>query len=132
LHLSETAEASIPAAVFRDAIHSYFAHEVVLTRSKRRQTFRQGRAALLIGALFLGLCTTLAQWTSHLSLGILARPLSEGLTILGWVAMWRPADILLYDWWPLSDALAVYEKLSEFQVDVVYNVPSASVPTLEC
>jgi hypothetical protein len=25
----------------------------------------------------------------------------ESLLIGGWVAMWRPMEILLYDWWPI-------------------------------
>jgi hypothetical protein len=25
----------------------------------------------------------------------------EGLLIGGWVAMWRPIEVFLYDWWPI-------------------------------
>ena len=26
----------------------------------------------------------------------------ESLTIGGWVSMWRPLEIFLYDWWPIA------------------------------
>jgi hypothetical protein len=41
------------------------------------------------------------------------------LTIAGWVAMWRPMQIYLYDWWPVRRRGRVYAKLSEMPVQVV-------------
>lgn len=42
----------------------------------------------------------------------------ESLTIAGWVAMWRPMEIYLYDWWPLRRRGKLFEKLSRIQVEV--------------
>jgi hypothetical protein len=42
----------------------------------------------------------------------------ESLTIAGWVAMWRPMQIYLYDWWPLRRRGKLYEKLSLMKVEV--------------
>ncbi len=121
LHLAESQKASKPPETFIGATHSFFAHEHRLALGKRRQTFRRGRAALLIGVLFLAICMTIAQWTSRFDLGLLGSPIREGLTILGWVAMWRPVDILLYAWWPIAETLDVYARLSEIPIDVVYD-----------
>jgi hypothetical protein len=30
--------------------------------------------------------------------GAFATSLQEGLTILGWVALWRPSEMLMYEW----------------------------------
>jgi hypothetical protein len=43
----------------------------------------------------------------------------EGLTIAGWVAMWRPMEIYLYDWWPLRRRGRIYAKLSHAPVEVI-------------
>jgi hypothetical protein len=43
----------------------------------------------------------------------------ESLTIGGWVAMWRPMEIYLYDWWPLRRRTLVYRKLSRMPVEIV-------------
>jgi hypothetical protein len=44
--------------------------------------------------------------------------MEEGLTIIGWVAMWRPIDIYLYRWWPLRRLGRYYRKLAEIPVKV--------------
>jgi hypothetical protein len=45
--------------------------------------------------------------------------LSESLTIVGWVAMWRPLQIFLYDWWPLQRQIRLYQKLSSAHIQVI-------------
>ena len=42
----------------------------------------------------------------------------EGLTIAGWVAMWKPLEIHLYDWWPVRRRGRTFEKLSRVPVEV--------------
>jgi hypothetical protein len=44
--------------------------------------------------------------------------LREGLIIGGWVAMWRPMEIFLYEWWPLLRKGRLYQKLSRMHVEV--------------
>lgn len=129
LHLAEAREISAAPEGLADAVHAYFGHERLLASSRRRQSLRRGRAALVIGAVFLVLCTSLARWTAQFDLGLASLPLREGLTILGWAALWRPIDILLYDWWPIADDLEVYEKLSRVPVEVLYGVRPADVET---
>jgi hypothetical protein len=50
--------------------------------------------------------------------GTLLSLLRESLTIAGWVAMWRPMQIFLYDWWPLLRIGHIYEKLSRVPVEL--------------
>jgi hypothetical protein len=42
----------------------------------------------------------------------------EGLTIIGWVAMWKPLEIYLYRWWPLLALRKLYQRLSHMPVEV--------------
>jgi hypothetical protein len=42
----------------------------------------------------------------------------ESLTIAGWVAMWRPMEIFLYEWWPLRRRWRVFEKMSHMKVEM--------------
>jgi len=51
--------------------------------------------------------------------GTWAAVLRESLTIAGWVAMWRPMQIYLYDWWPVRQRGRVYAKLSQMPVEVL-------------
>ena len=36
----------------------------------------------------------------------------------GWVAMWRPMEIYLYDWWPLKRRGTLLSRLSRMKVEV--------------
>ena len=55
--------------------------------------------SLLVGLVFLALCSVLRLLLPGQDVS--AKTLSEGLLIVGWVAMWKPLEILLYEWWPL-------------------------------
>ncbi|MBL7963500.1 MAG: hypothetical protein JNM31_06610 [Flavobacteriales bacterium] len=105
---------SIPAAV-----RHHFAYRTELIGREFSQLMRQARGSLAIGLSFLALCLL----TSHYLLGDMeqawAKILRESLSIAGWVAMWRPMELYLYDWWPLRHRRKLYEKLSRMQVDVV-------------
>ncbi len=38
------------------------------------------------------------------------------LRIVGWVAMWRPLEIYLYDWWPIQGDQPLFERLARIRV----------------
>ena len=41
------------------------------------------------------------------------------LVIAGWVALWRPLEIFLYDWWPIRAEARLHDRLSEMDVRLV-------------
>ena len=45
--------------------------------------------------------------------------IQESLLIGGWVAMWRPLEVFLYDWWPIRREARLYDRLSEMPVRIV-------------
>jgi|SRR5581483_10587495 len=111
----------------RNSIHNYFAYRANLNHLAFRRLMRRGRTSLLIGLLFLATCLA----TSKLLLGDIegtwARIVRESLTIAGWVAMWRPMEIYLYDWWPLRRKSRLYQKLSQIPVQMIPKAKSESV-----
>ena len=80
--------------------------------------FRDGRIALSIGLGFLIVCIVLREFVFAFGHGAVAEIASEGLLILGWVAMWRPLEIFLYDWWPIRHRCRLFAKLSDMPVIV--------------
>ena len=42
----------------------------------------------------------------------------EGFLIAGWVSLWHPVEILLYEWWPISRRIRIYE--SSMHMDIVF------------
>ncbi len=78
---------------------------------------RDGWTSLLIGLAFLAMCMIIAQ-TLTLYMGRWHPLMEEGLTITGWVAMWRSLDIYLFRWWPVRHLGRIYRKLSEVPVEL--------------
>ena len=72
----------------------------------------------MIGLVFLFLCMSVRELALALGHGTVSQILAEGLLILGWVAMWRPLQILLYEWWPIRHHSRVYAKLAAMPVEV--------------
>ena len=75
--------------------------------------------SLVIGLLFLTLCLTLSNVFDRLGVSTLAGILNESFLIVGWVAMWRPLEIYLYDWWPIRAERRVFARLSRAHVKLV-------------
>jgi hypothetical protein len=100
------------------AIHNYFAYRLHESQRRLRLFFRDGRTALLIGLAFLFACIVLRELAFAFGRGAAAEIAGEGLLIVGWVAMWRPLEIFLYDWQPIRRRCQVFAKLAEIPVIV--------------
>lgn len=116
VHLPGQADARTRAAVV-DAFHNYFRYRAQGARLALRQVLRVGRASLLVGLAFLALCSLLWMYV-FTGEGALHRILHEGALIIGWVAMWRPLDLLLYEWWPILRDERLYQRIAAMPVEV--------------
>ena len=108
-----------PNELIQQAVHNHFAHRAELTDLEFRRLMKQGRTSLLIGLSCLAVCLVISNVLLSGEAGTWAGILRESLTIAGWVAMWRPMEIYLYDWWPLRRRARIYLKLSNMPVEVV-------------
>ena len=100
------------------AIHNFFDYKAQVKERELRVVLREGRVSLLIGLFFLFGCLFIRELISGMSPVTLNEVLREGLVISGWVAMWRPIQLFLYDWWPIWNLRRLYYKLSQLQIDV--------------
>jgi hypothetical protein len=101
-----------------DAIHSHFEHDRSQLSRQLRQQRRFGRLALALGITVLVLFLTASQLTRELPEGPVREIMREGLVITGWVAMWRPLEVLLYDWWPLHERRRLLSRIIDAPVEV--------------
>jgi hypothetical protein len=118
VHLERAAGRADEAALLREAIHQYFKMRAAGSRRGLRELFRRGRISLLIALAFLGATLTLSDLLGSAS-GF-AAIMREGLIIGGWVAMWRPLEVFLYDWWPLVGDIRLLDRLSTMPVSIEY------------
>jgi hypothetical protein len=107
--------------MIEQAVHNHFAHRAALTNLEFRALMKQGRLSLIIGLSALAVCLGLSKVLLGAESGTWPSILREGLTIAGWVAMWRPMEIYLYDWWPVRRRSHIYTKLSQVPIEVRHN-----------
>jgi hypothetical protein len=62
------------------------------------------------------------------ALGKLSAMLDEGLIILAWLALWRPAEALMYEWVPVYRKRRLFERLAGIRVSV--RLDTATPPVL--
>jgi hypothetical protein len=78
-----------------------------------------GAKSLMIGLMFLAAYIGLGDVIDLvLPKSRLAGVIGESLLICGWVAMWRPIDVFLYEWWPIRRQAILSNRLSEMAVQV--------------
>ena len=82
--------------------------------------------SLAVGLTVLVIFLTLAELVVALPFTTFRGILREGFVITGWVAMWRPLDVLLYDWRPMVDARRQIVRLLDAPVSIRYDTPSPS------
>lgn len=121
VHCQEDPQSTISAKELEESIQNYFSYEATILKRKVALSFKQGRVFLLIGFTTLFSLLTLAELLSNYHI-LFRNILKEGLVITGWVTMWKPLEVFLYDWRPIHYEQKCYERLSSTPIDL--SVPS--------
>jgi hypothetical protein len=122
VHLDRAAGAANEAPMLRDAIHLFFRGRATAARQRLRQLLRTGRISLAVGVAFLTAAVAVTQVVGALMEGAgIGDLLSASVIIGGWVAMWRPLEIFLYDWWPIRAEARLYDRLGAMPVSIAYS-----------
>jgi hypothetical protein len=107
-------EARLAAA----GLHAFFEERAVVNRRVLRRMFRVGRISLLIALVVLGLSIVGGE-ALRATDSPMARAIGSTLEIGGWVAMWRPLEVFLYEWWPIRADIGLFRRLAAMDVRVV-------------
>ena len=118
LHAPAAAPGDPAAPVLAEALRSYFDYRAAHAERDLVTLLRRGRVSLLIGVGFLFACLAARRVLGQMLTGAWQDILGEGLLISGWVAMWRPLQIYLYDWWPLARRRRVLRKIRDLPVEL--------------
>jgi hypothetical protein len=127
IHLPPAEVEAPGAADIERAIHNHFAYRMQTARREIRHELRRGRTSVVIGLLFLAACMAGREVMLTAVPSAIQRILSEGLLIIGWVAMWGPLEVFLYGWWPIVGRRRILERLAVVDVELV---PRAEAPRL--
>lgn len=108
----------------QQAVTGYYQARVVAQQQQLHRLFRHGRISLIVGITFLVACHLLSELlVQRFAEETLPALLAQGLIIAGWVALWHPLEIFLYEWWPLRQRLNLLRRLAAAQVEVTSVTP---------
>ncbi|AKB64728.1 hypothetical protein [Methanosarcina mazei] len=110
--------------ILKKAIRNHFSYKKLLTEIELKKLLQRGRRNVTIATLFLFLCLLVIRLLSTLKEGLVHTMLSEGFTIIGWVAMWEPINVFLYGWWPVVQKRNIYRKILSMDVNIIAGSPS--------
>lgn len=110
-------EGDTSPAYLQQAIESYYGRMANSARLAMREHFRLAQFALM-GGVAIFLLSMGARGILGNVLGRLPVLLDEGIIILAWLALWRPAEALIYGWIPLYRNRRLFEKLAGIKVFV--------------
>ena len=117
VHIEQMPETD-PSDLVVEAIHNFFDYKADITKRQIQLLLQEGRTSLLIGLAFLMLCLIGADFLTGYVGNTFLRLLKESLIIGGWVAMWRPLQIFLYEWWPSVRRGRIFRNLAKASVRV--------------
>jgi len=119
------------AADLQAAIENYYGRLASSARRALREHLWVGQLALLAGVVIFLLCMA-ARGIIRGTLGGLPQVLDQGLIILAWLALWRPAEVLGYEWVPLYRKRRLFQRLAGIRVfvrgDISTSAESAPAP----
>jgi len=120
LHLGDSSTTEADAAVVRDSVHEFFRRRALASRRQLQRLFRVGRYSLVIALVFLTSVIVLGESLANLISSQRSVYLIENSLLIGaWVALWRPLEIFLYDWWPIRAEAKLFDRLSLMHVRMV-------------
>jgi len=99
------------------AVESYYGRQASSAQNAMREHMRMAELAL-VGGLLIFLLAMGAREILKSALGALPPTVNEGLIILAWLALWRPAEALVYEWVPLYRKRRLFERLAGIHVTV--------------
>ena len=106
------------------AIHRHFCYRREQSQKKLKRVLQYGWRMLFIAFGLLAVIFSLTEIALYLKPdNRLVLFIRESFIILGWVALWRPLDLLLYDWYPIKRNINLYYRLEHSNVMVIIVSP---------
>jgi hypothetical protein len=119
IHIEEEGTRTVHYDALVEAIQSYWSYQIELFESELKSFFKRAQLFMLIGILLLVACISVAQSIDVTSPHGFSGVLREGIVIFGWVSVWKPIELLLFDWYPLFEKVRLYRKLVKTEVEII-------------
>lgn len=118
IYVSEPEGKELNKIAIRDAIHEFLTYKIEIQHSELRAFLRRAQKFMVLGMVTLIMCLSFAQ-----SMTVPTPPgwigiLREGLVIFGWVSVWKPIELFMFDWYPLYEMRRLFIRLQSAEIDL--------------
>ena len=94
------------------SIPAYFSRRVDILEHKHRMSHKKARKNLLRALAFLIVCVALSVILTNFVDNALVYAFGQSLTVIGWVALWNPAEFYLYNHREEKDEINIMKRLA--------------------
>jgi hypothetical protein len=104
------------------AIRRHFCYRKEQSQNEYKRIFKYGWRILFIALSLLAVIFTITEIAFYYFPD--NKPLlfiHESFIILSWVALWRPLELLLYEWYPVKTDINLFSRLEHCNVQVIIN-----------
>lgn len=104
------------------AIRRHFCYRKEQSQKEYKRIFKYGWRILFIALGLLAVIFSITEIAFYYMPD--NKPLlfiHESFIILSWVALWRPMELLLYEWYPVKTDINLYTRLEQSNVQVIIN-----------
>lgn len=121
IHIDERPAVALDAQSIAESIRAFFEYQIDLRRLQISKLFRTARLFLMIGFGCLILCLLAGELLEKMpSPSTFHRVLREGIIIFGWVSLWKPFELLLFDWYPAYDRMKLLRRLAKCNIQISF------------
>jgi hypothetical protein len=103
-----------------NGLHNHFEYRAWQAGRQLSKLLREGRISLVIGLTAIASLNAASRLIGA-SKNPVVEVLHEGLAVIGWVSMWKPMEIFLYEWWPIRREQRACRRLAEAPVTFTPN-----------
>lgn len=94
----------------------YFKERIARRAREAREALRSVGSACFWGFVFMLGCQIVRWLADFPDYPTITSTISEGMLVLGWVALWNPYDRLLFSWWPAVKRLRLVRRIARAEI----------------
>jgi len=113
----------LPSDAVATSIERHFTAARDNLRRRHQKHQRRARWMMLFSFVMLVVLLSLAEITTELNLTHI-QLIPQSLTIIAWVIMWRPIDLLIFDWFPYLVERRQLDRIRAAPIEVRVGRPS--------
>jgi len=101
------------AVILEKSVREFFIYKAKVRLLDFKFKIKNGLKSVFIGLGFLFMCIFISNSFLSTSNTIFERFFLEGLSVLGWVSLWNPVQIFLYEIWPIIASSKTLKRCSK-------------------